>query len=237
LLHWHNDISGRRCLFTELRHRDDASSLQPALASAGFEHEQELNFLIDVSGGPDAVWDRFDRSACKNVRRAERDGLHVEEVNTAEGVSECYDLLRQVYAAVDIPLADISLFQASLDVLQPLGMVRMMLARSPEGLAGARAVLLYKDRVFDWYAGADREMRDSRPNDFLVWRTLEWAATHGYGLFDFGGAGHPDVPYGVRDFKAKFGGQLVNHGRVRCVHAPRLLRLSEAAYALLRRVL
>ena len=31
--------------------------------------------------------------------------------------------------------------------------------------------------------------------------------------FDFGGAGKPDVPYGVRDHKLKFGGQMVEYGR------------------------
>ena len=36
----------------------------------------------------------------------------------------------------------------------------------------------------------------------------------------FGGAGKPDKPYGVRDYKLKFGGQLVNWGRFEKVHKP-----------------
>jgi len=112
----------------------------------------------------------------------------------------------------------------------------MVLARCPEGLAGARLALLYKGVIFDWYAGADRQRRDARPNHFLVWDMLKWGAEHGYHTFDFGGAGHPDVPYGVREFKSRFNGQMVNFGRDRCVHAPGRLRLSEGAYGLLRRI-
>ena len=31
------------------------------------------------------------------------------------------------------------------------------------------------------------------------------------------GAGKPDEEYGVRDFKAEFGGELVEHGRFLCI--------------------
>jgi len=237
LLRGHNRSSGRRFLFTELRHRSDATTLQPTLAACGYEHEQELNFLIDLARPVEVIWEGLNRTARKNVHRAERDGLVVQEVSTEEGLTDFYALLRQVYADAQVPLADVSLFRAAFELLRRRGLARFVLARSPQGVAGARVVLLYKGVIFDWYAGADRQRRDSRPNDFLVWHTLQWGAAHGYHTFDFGGAGHPDVPYGVRDFKAKFGGRLVNFGRERCVHAPRLLRLSEAGYNLLRRFL
>lgn len=237
LLRGHNHTSARRFLFTELRHRSNAAAQRETLAACGYEHEQELNFLIDLARPAEAIWEGLNRTARKNVRRAERDGLIVQEVTTEEELADFYALLRQVYADAQVPLADVSLFRTAFDLLRPRGLARFVLARSPQGVAGARVVLLYKGVIFDWYAGADRELRDSRPNDFLVWHTLQWGAAHGYHTFDFGGAGHPDVPYGVRDFKAKFGGRLVNYGRERCVHAPRLLRLSEAGYSLLRRFL
>ena len=55
--------------------------------------------------------------------------------------------------------------------------------------------------------------------------------------FDFGGAGRPDEVYRVRDFKAKFGGDLVNYGRNVCVHAPFRLGVSRAGYGLMRKFL
>ena len=54
-------------------------------------------------------------------------------------------------------------------------------------------------------------------------------------MYDFGGAGKPDEEYGVRDFKAKFGGELVCYGRNTCVHAPVLLQFSRFGYDILRR--
>ena len=39
-------------------------------------------------------------------------------------------------------------------------------------------------------------------------------------IFDFDGAGKPDIPYCVRDYKKKFGGKLVNYGRYTLVLNP-----------------
>jgi serine/alanine adding enzyme len=55
-------------------------------------------------------------------------------------------------------------------------------------------------------------------------------------VFDFGGAGRPDEPYGPREFKSKFGGELVDYGRDVLVHGPVRLRVSRSAYAVARRL-
>jgi serine/alanine adding enzyme len=43
-------------------------------------------------------------------------------------------------------------------------------------------------------------------------------------------AGKPEEEYGVRDFKAKFGGYLVNFGRNIHVHKPTWLGISKFGY-------
>jgi lipid II:glycine glycyltransferase (peptidoglycan interpeptide bridge formation enzyme) len=77
---------------------------------------------------------------------------------------------------------------------------------------------------------------DEVPGELLMWHILKWGAENGYRTYDFGGAGNPDEKYGVRDFKAKFGGRLVCFGRNTFVHDPALLRLSTFGYSLLRRL-
>ena len=41
------------------------------------------------------------------------------------------------------------------------------------------------------------------------------------------GAGKPDDSYGVREFKAKFGGQLVEHGRFQNIINPFLYEVGK----------
>lgn len=73
--------------------------------------------------------------------------------------------------------------------------------------------MYYKDVVYAWYAGSNAEYFNKRPNDFLMWNVLLWSKEKGYKLFDFGGAGKPNIPYGVREYKLKYGGQKISSER------------------------
>ena len=53
--------------------------------------------------------------------------------------------------------------------------------------------------------------------------------------FDFMGAGKPDEDYGVREFKSKFGGELVEHGRFLNVLQPLLYSVGKTAIKILKR--
>ena len=76
-----------------------------------------------------------------------------------------------------------------------------------------RFFLTYQDVVHDWFAGSLYDEGSKYSNELMVWKILEYASMNGYRFFNFGGAGHPDKPYGPRDFKKRFGGKLVNYGK------------------------
>ena len=224
-------------LFTELRNLSNLNHLQPILSANGFVYEDHLNYLVDLNHPSEAVLQNIGKRTRKKIRRALRQGsVLVEEANRHEQVKLCYELLQQTYAAVQVPLADYSLFQAAFDILYSQGMVKFLLARVGDDYAAGAVELIYKDRIYGWYGGTDRAYSQFYPNELLTWHILEWGAENGYKVYDFGGAGKPDKEYGVRDFKAKFGGQLVNYGRNTRVHTPLLLNLSRAGYFIYQRV-
>lgn len=223
-------------LFTELRNLSDLEESQPVLIESDFAYDDHLNYLIDLDHAPEEVLQSLGRSTRKHIRRGLRQGdVNVEVMTERAGVAHCYDLLAQTYDSAEIPLADISLFEAAFDLLYPKDMIRFTVARVDEAVAAVSVELLYKDIVYGWYGGLDREYGSYMPNEMLMWNILEWGAQHGYKVYDFGGAGHPDEEYGVRDFKAKFGGKLVCFGRNIYVHSPLLLKLSTRGYEVYRR--
>jgi serine/alanine adding enzyme len=227
---------GREALFTELRNLSDLSPVQPALEDCGFAYESHLNYLIDLDRPVEEIMQSIGGRTRKNIRRGLRRGeVVVEEVVERAQVSLCFELLRRTYAAAQVPLADSSLFEAAFDVLRSRGMVRYVLVRVGDAYVGTSVELLYKDVVYGWYGGVDRAYSRYTPNELLMWHILQWSAESGYRTYDFGGAGKPDEEYGVREFKAKFGGELVCFGRNICIHAPRMLWLSKQGYHLLRR--
>jgi hypothetical protein len=221
-------------LFTELRNLSNMEAVQPILNRYGFVYEDHLNYLIDLRRAPEAILQSIGRQTRKNIRRGLRRGeVVVEEVEKREDVATCYDLIRQTYRTAGVPLADRSLFEAAFDLLRPKGMARFTLARVGRTPAAVSVELMYRGVMYGWFGGVDRAYGCHVPNELLTWHLFQWGSENGYRVYDFGGAGKPDEEYGVRDFKAKFGGELVCYGRNIYVHSPKLLWLSKKGYQLL----
>lgn len=222
-------------LFTELRNLSDLKAVQPILQTHGFAYEDHLNYLLDLTLPPETLFQNIGARTRKHIRRALRQGeVMIEDVNEREQIATCYDLLCRTYQAARVPLADCSLFEAAFDVLYPKGMIRFTLARVGQIPVATSVELLYKDTVHGWYGGVDRAYSSYQPNELLMWYILQWSAENNYQVYDFGGAGKPNEKYGVRDFKAKFGGTLVNYGRNTYVHNRHLLHLSTLGYRIYR---
>jgi serine/alanine adding enzyme len=235
LLERNESLTPGPSLFTEVRNVADPSVVDARLRGAGYEFAEHLNYLVDLRRSPDEVLAGMDARVRSTVRQALRKG-EVEVTMASDGPTRtaAYGLLAGVYRRVGVPLADRSLFEAAFDVLGPRGMVRLWLARVEGRPAACIVALLDGRRVFYWYAGSDRSLARSKANELVTWSVLEWGAANGYETFDWGGAGSPDEPYGVRDFKRKFGGDEVNFGRYTRVHAPNRLAVSSRAYRVVR---
>jgi serine/alanine adding enzyme len=221
--------------FTELRNLSEISGMQGVLQQNGYVYEEHLNYLIDLQRDPDVILRSFKNSAYRRIRRnLKRDVITIKDITDRSQLPTFYSLLQKTYRYARVPLADISLFEAAFDILLPKKMVRFILAYIEGMPVTASVSLLYRDVIFGWYNGTDRAYRAFGPNEFEVWELINWGIEHGYRVLDFGGAGKPNEEYGVRDFKAKFNGQLVNFGRNTRVHAPLRLKFSETSYELAR---
>jgi serine/alanine adding enzyme len=223
---------------TEIRNVSDAAPFDPGVRGAGYEFADHLNYLVDLRQSPDRILAHMDRRVRSVIRRGETDGsVEVLQVSDPEGRAACYDLLVGTYRRIAVPLADRSLFEAIAEVLEPRGMARFLLGRVNGSPAATAVALTYHGRVYDWFAGNDRVFTRFKANELVTWSLMEWGAANGYETFDWGGAGSPHEPYGVRAFKAKWGGELVSYGRYLRVHAPTRLRVCSLAYAARRRML
>jgi len=237
LLHIYNQSTKNKILFTELRNLANISYMRPQLEKQGFVYEDHLNFIINLDRPVDEIWKSIRSNARRNIQKSRKMELVIEEASSIDQLPEAYEVLKEVYKRIQVPLPDRSLFESAFHILTPCGMMKTLLAKVDGKTAGILFLLLYKDVVFYWYTGTSREYSPYRTNDLLVWHSLEFGQKNGYRLFDFGGGGKPDEEYGVRDFKAKYGGELVNFGRNIRVHSPLKLKLSEEGYQLVRRFL
>ncbi len=224
-------------LFTELRNLSDLSDIQPILRDQGFALEPHLNFLVDLRRPIEEIKRSMHRDVMSNVRKAQRMGVTVEDITSPEKIQAVYTVLEKVYEQIQVPLAPVSLVESAFEILYPRQMIKFLAAQVKDTYIGVAIRLLYKGVIYAWYAGALRDYASYKANDLLNWHILEWGAQNGFRYFDFGGAGKPNQSYGPRDFKAKFGGRLVEFGRNIYVPSELRLSISQLGYRVYRRFL
>lgn len=143
---------------------------------------------------------------------------------TTEQVRQYYALLRQHYKTkVRKPLFPYAFFESL--VTSQTGKL-LLLYTADKLIGGMVQVELPGKVVYDYYACAlDEAYKEISPSVLLYGITMQQAINDGIKVFDTMGAGKPDVPYGVRDFKLRFGGTLVQEGRFLLLHRPFLYKM------------
>lgn len=232
LIQEHDKYMKRRTLFTEIRAIQDTRVVRPILEACDYEHLDYLNYVVDTKATLDERWKSLSKSCRSKIRKTQKRGVQILLDNTHAGISKMYPLIEETYRRSKVPLAEEELFHAALDCL-PEGSVQIRLSVQDANVMAAGIGLVYKDRFFAWYGGSSRTP-SLAPFDLLTWDEIRWCVENEIDYYDFGGAGWPDEEYGPRDFKAKFGGELVCFGRYRKVLDPFMLSIAEKGFAALR---
>jgi lipid II:glycine glycyltransferase (peptidoglycan interpeptide bridge formation enzyme) len=237
LLEEYEKYASAGALYTEFRNHTVLDEIRPLLSSCGYHHEDHLNYLIPLDRPIEEIFNRIGRRTRKRIRKGLRSGnVEIHEVTRSEELAGWYETLQKTYRRARVPLADRSLFDSVLEVLYPRGMANFLSAQVADAIGACSLELIYKDTIYGWYGGTDRAFSKVWPNEMLTWHVLDWGVSNGYRLYDFGGAGKPGEEYGVRLFKAKFGGELVNFGRFVNVHKPLLLKISKPGYQIFQKM-
>jgi len=226
----------RRVIYTQFRNLSDMEFARQSFKDAGYTYGEHLNIHVDLKQSAAELWNDVHKQKRYEVRRALREGLIFGPVTDTAGLNESYKLLKKVYTRVKLPLFPFTVFENAFNMLVPQGLACFWAAHSEGKLVATMYTLCYQGRIYNYFAGSDSIYSHQFPNSFVAWHVMQWGKNNGMSLFDWGGAGKPGVPYGVRDFKEKFGGRLVNFGRYEMIHMPILYRLAKAAFKFIRQI-
>jgi hypothetical protein len=232
LMEHYETIVHKKALYSQIRTMWDTSNDFSFLKSMGYYFEGHLNFLINLNRSEEEIWHDIHKSRRKGINRSADRGVVIEEMRDKCFIQNFYDIVNETYKNAKMPLADITLIESVFELLAPQKMATFYIAKYKDKYVGARAVLNYQGLIYDWYAGALSDCLSLYVNEALVWHILKEGANNGYHTFDFGGAGSPDEEYGVREFKRRFGGNMVNFGRYTKVHAPTKMKIAEKGFEL-----
>ncbi len=202
-------------IFMEIRNFADTSAMQSSFEAAGFEFRPHLNFLVRTDEMA-AVRKRMSSSRWRQIKSSRKAGAEIALPSNEQEVRDFYDILHTLYKEkVKKPLPGFDLFRA---IWQSPSCKLFLVKREGEVLGGI-ACPIFADRIiYEWYVcGRDGEEKGLHPSVLATWAPIEYAVENGLDHFDFMGAGKPDQDYGVREFKARFGGEEVAYGRYHCV--------------------
>ena len=237
-------------IYVECRNFNDYSKWKEAFAAAGFDYMPHLNFHVDTSS-VEVVEANLGKSRKRDIRTSLRDGATIIEQPTLEQVREYYAILEHLYKTrVKTPLFPFSFFEK---LWQHKDGRFILVALNNEIIGGTVCVVFNRDKfetinhksaittpqsvVYEWFVcGRDGEWKSIFPSSLATYAGIKYAAEHNCPRFDMMGAGTPDEAYGVRDFKARFGGKEVEHGRFLCVTKPVLYRMGVLGVKILKKL-
>ena len=204
-----------RAIYIETRNFKDFSAYRTCFEKAGFFYEPHYDFIVDTSN-VEALEERMGKSRKRDVKTSLKNGATVVEEPLWEEVAAFYDVLDHLYKTrVKTPLFPLSFFEK----LYHTSFSKFILVRFEGEIVGGTVCVYDNETVYEWFAcGRDGVYKNVYPSTVATYHGIRFAADNGFKCFDMMGAGAPgDGGYGVRDFKAKFGGELVEYGRFRYV--------------------
>ena len=233
LMEHYDDAVRKKVVYTQIRNMWDTQGVRDTLGSLNYTYVEHLNYLIDLNRTSEEIWRNIHKSRRKGINRAEKNGVSIRRIEGPAELDGCYGLIEETYQNVKIPIVDISLFKAAYSIFAQSGTADHYIATQDGEPVGTRITLKFNGMVHDWYAGSKRDA--AYVDEALVWHILkENAGTQQ--VFDFGGAGHPQKPYGVREFKRRFGGEETNYGRYEKIHNKTKKTIAEVGYNIYKRL-
>jgi serine/alanine adding enzyme len=214
-----------KVIYIETRNAYDFSNFTTIFHDCGWKFSPWLNYIMDIQTA-DSIAKNMSASRMRQIKKAQKSGVTWEIANDIESVKIFYNLLCELYEKkIKKPLMPWIFFEKFFKL--KLGLY-LVVKYNNQIIGGIMCPILKNERIYEWYiCGMDQEFRESYPSVMATWAAIAYGLENNIPVFDFMGAGSPDDQYGVRDFKARFGGEEVNHGRYIKIMNPSLYQLGK----------
>ena len=220
--------TGLSPIYIETRNFHDYSKWKSVFETNGFAYQPHYDIHVHCN-----AQHQMSEQRIRQVKKALKNSATICEAQSEQEIREWCRILCQLFRTkVRAPLFSEEFFMQ----FYREGVGKYLLVKHQGKVIGGMMCPILKSKaIYEWYVcGLDEEYRDQYPSVMATYAAIEYAKTNALPLFDFMGAGKPDVPYGVRDFKMEFGGELVEHGRFLCVRKPLLYRMGQLGVKLLK---
>ncbi len=214
-----------QAIYIEIRNYNDYSIFRKNIESAGFKYTEHFDIHV-VTSNLKSVLSGLSETKRRQLKTAQKNDVTWSETTQSIDVIEFYACLRKLYTSkIKMPLFPVEFFQKL--VLLNNGKL-LVVKQNGKIIGGMACVILANKKIYEWFVCGDETVEKTfYPSVVATWAGLECAVNNNIPCFDFMGAGKPDKEYGVREFKSKFGGELLEYGRFLYICNPKLYNLGK----------
>lgn len=225
-------------VFAEIRNQQPWSEAERQIfMQNGFNWHDHLNNMIPLDSALLSPAN-LPPTRQRQVKSGLSQGATVRPAESLDEVNQLYQLLTDLYKnRVKKPLPPLRCFHNFYQKLH-------------QSQRGVILVVVYKERVIggmvapfsgshtlhEWYVTGVNGHKQLYPGVLATWAGIDFATQNNFQYFDFIGMGSPHQPYGVRDFKSRFGGETHNAGRWQYIHNKPLYTLAQFGYRFIKKI-
>lgn len=211
----------KNSIYVETRNFHNYNHWRDLFANCGFLYQPHYDIHVHCN-----TTHTMSERRQRELKRAVKNGAEIIEASSEQEIRDWYQILRQLYRQkVRTPLWSEAFFLQ----FYRSGVGKYLLVKYEGKVIGGMMCPIFAGKaIYEWYVcGLDEAYREQYPSVMATYAAIESAKQNDIPMFDFMGAGVPDKPYGVRDFKMEFGGEVVEYGRYLCVRKSLLYKIGK----------
>jgi|ERR1035437_6315391 lipid II:glycine glycyltransferase (peptidoglycan interpeptide bridge formation enzyme) len=217
----------RKSIYIEIRNQNNYGTFKDVFLRNGWGYIPYQNFQVDC-GDKIQLYNKLSNNRKREIKKAINSGVTIKEAEDISEINEFYFILQKLYnQKIKKPLFSKIFFEKIFNK----GFGKYFLVIYKNKIIGGIICPILKGRcIYEFYlCGLDEEYKEQYPSTMATWAAMEFANNNHIPIFDFMGAGIKGLDYGVRDYKSRFGGELVEYGRYIKITNPLLYKIGRFA--------
>lgn len=215
----------RELIYLEIRNHFDYTNLNSIFMQNGYVFTEHLNVQLPIENlDIDTVFSGMNSTRRRQIRLSYKEGAIAREAKDEKEVEELFAILKKMYKEhVKLPLLSYDFF---------LNLYRSVIGKvfvvvHDDKIIGGVFCVYYPNTSMNtfYYTDIRGYHKKIYPAHIALKEAIDFGIKNKLKMVDFMGAGKPNTEYGVRDYKMRFGGTLVEDGRYTIIFKPLLYNL------------
>lgn len=204
------ELLHHKVLYVEIRQVSYHEAFTPLFIQHHFHPIEWLNVVNQLPKTIEEAYKKLHNGKRRQIKNNERSGLLVRPAGSLNEVLAFVHVLQQRYAHLAKPLPPVNFFTQFFEITCKQGHGVILVAIYQNKILGGMLCPKDDSTLYEWYISSDNTTyHHITPGVSITWGAICYAIENNISRMDFMGAGVASKPYGVRNFKLCFGGDLI----------------------------